>query len=295
MKEKIVEVKIADIIIGERRRQIDEADIISLAESIMDVGLLNPIILREGNTLVAGLRRLTACKLLEWETVSCRVFPFDGPDAELAEIDENLERSELKALELAQHLHRRKELYEEKHRETKHGGDRRGEDFKLQKLPLETLPFAEDAAKKIKKSSRSVADYVMIGRDLDTGVQEDIKGTPIEDHKGDLMKLTKRPVGEQKKLGKQIKAGKLTRVPSKPAAPKPKKPSLPKPPKINQTSAEFNACFDLFVVQHTKYVKNFLKIMSEHPGGKIHPSPKKAVIGQLDILAALFSNLKNHN
>ena len=77
------------------------------------------------------------------ETIRARVFAFDDPGAELAEIDENLERSSLMALETAQHLKRREALYQEKYPETKPGGDRKGCDFKTTKCRFDS--FSEGA------------------------------------------------------------------------------------------------------------------------------------------------------
>ena len=56
-------IAIRDVIIGDRFRQ-DLGDIDSLAQSIADVGLLHPIVVTPGNTLIAGRRRLEAYKRL---------------------------------------------------------------------------------------------------------------------------------------------------------------------------------------------------------------------------------------
>jgi ParB family chromosome partitioning protein len=44
-------------------------DISSLATSIQEVGLLHPIVVRPDGRLIAGERRLAACKQLGWKTV----------------------------------------------------------------------------------------------------------------------------------------------------------------------------------------------------------------------------------
>ena len=49
------------------------------------------------------------------------MFSLSDLEAELAEIDENLERCPLNDLEYSQHLDRRKTIYEELHPETKQG------------------------------------------------------------------------------------------------------------------------------------------------------------------------------
>jgi ParB family transcriptional regulator, chromosome partitioning protein len=65
---QIIECAIADIRVGERHRR-DLGDIGGLAESIADIGLLQPIVVNEDGLLLAGARRLAACKHLGWETV----------------------------------------------------------------------------------------------------------------------------------------------------------------------------------------------------------------------------------
>lgn len=48
-----------------QRRQFDETSLSELAQSIGSIGLLHPIVVREGNVLVAGERRFRALQLLE--------------------------------------------------------------------------------------------------------------------------------------------------------------------------------------------------------------------------------------
>ncbi len=69
---------IADIRVGERHRR-DLGDIGALAESIADIGLLHPIIVNEDGLLLAGARRLAACKRLGWMTVPVNVVKGAGP------------------------------------------------------------------------------------------------------------------------------------------------------------------------------------------------------------------------
>lgn len=56
-------MRIADIIIGDRHRK-SMGDIDALARSIAKVGLLQPILVKPDGNLIAGARRLAACKLL---------------------------------------------------------------------------------------------------------------------------------------------------------------------------------------------------------------------------------------
>jgi ParB family chromosome partitioning protein len=63
---------IAEIIVGDRHRK-DLGDIEGLAASIEDIGLLHPIIVDQDGQLLAGGRRLVACKLLGWSEIPVTV------------------------------------------------------------------------------------------------------------------------------------------------------------------------------------------------------------------------------
>ncbi|WP_430349986.1 ParB N-terminal domain-containing protein [Thermoanaerobacterium thermosaccharolyticum] len=77
-----------------------------------EIKLLQPIIITENNELVSGLHRLETAKMLGWSEIECITISCNDIDRELAEIDKNLIRAELTVLERAEHLKRRKELYE---------------------------------------------------------------------------------------------------------------------------------------------------------------------------------------
>jgi ParB family chromosome partitioning protein len=62
-------IPIDSIKIGSRHRR-DLGDIAGLAESIADIGLLHPITVDEDGRLLAGVRRLVACKRLGWNKIS---------------------------------------------------------------------------------------------------------------------------------------------------------------------------------------------------------------------------------
>jgi N6-adenosine-specific RNA methylase IME4/ParB-like chromosome segregation protein Spo0J len=68
---------IAQIQIGARHRR-DLGDVDQLAASIADVGLLHPVVITTGGTLVAGERRLEACKRLGWPSVPVTVLDIDA-------------------------------------------------------------------------------------------------------------------------------------------------------------------------------------------------------------------------
>lgn len=104
----VVNVPIANITIGTRRRMTsyrsghrrrDRASLKRLAHSIDAHGLINPILLC-GDALVAGHRRLEACRLLKWITISARqVEPLSDDERRAIELDENTMRENFSTFE----------------------------------------------------------------------------------------------------------------------------------------------------------------------------------------------------
>ncbi len=95
-----MKVKIDDIII-KRRIRTSPGDLAYLMESISKFGLLNPIIITENLELVAGFRRLEACKALGMKEIECTVMPsLSKFDRLLVEADENLTRKDLTIAEI---------------------------------------------------------------------------------------------------------------------------------------------------------------------------------------------------
>lgn len=93
---EVVPVPIDSIVIGPRRRE-KLGRLQQLKSSIKAHGLIHPVLLR-GQTLVAGHRRLEACRSLEWKTIPARqVAAKHISDEELRalELDENTMREAL--------------------------------------------------------------------------------------------------------------------------------------------------------------------------------------------------------
>jgi ParB-like chromosome segregation protein Spo0J len=105
-------------------RKINDGALSSLAESIEEIGLINPIRVRrvgEGYEVIAGSHRLSACDLVGLRNIPCIIVMDDDLHAELAMIDENLMRNELSASDRAVQTARRKAIYLELHPETAAG------------------------------------------------------------------------------------------------------------------------------------------------------------------------------
>lgn len=101
-------IRIADIEVRPQvRKSFDEEEIASLAESIKEHGLLQPIIVVEKGDgrylLVAGERRLRAAKKLGWFSIPAIVIPEkDEGRLKVIQLVENLQRKDLSLMEKAE-------------------------------------------------------------------------------------------------------------------------------------------------------------------------------------------------
>jgi ParB/RepB/Spo0J family partition protein len=77
-----------------QRRELTKID--ELAESIFRIGLINPVVITPDGVLIAGERRLTACKQLGWTSIPVQLTS-DLTDYELQciELEENVKRVDL--------------------------------------------------------------------------------------------------------------------------------------------------------------------------------------------------------
>ena len=161
------------------------------------MGLMNPITVTQDNTLIAGLHRLEAVKLLGWTEIECTVSDADGLQAELAEIDENFVRAGLSHRELGDLLLRRKELYEAIHPETRQG-QRNGQTVKNDNLTvLGAKPFSEDTADKLGVSKRTVERLVQTAANLTPEAKKTIRDAGDKITKGAALKISRLPPDQQ--------------------------------------------------------------------------------------------------
>jgi len=108
---QVVETPIKNIIVRFRLRTPSESKITEIAESIRQIGLMNPITLDSRFNLIAGYHRLLAFKLLGKDNIPSIIKESeDETFNELMEIDENLKRNELNHIEAAEHIVKREEL-----------------------------------------------------------------------------------------------------------------------------------------------------------------------------------------
>jgi ParB family chromosome partitioning protein len=86
-------LKIADIVVAERTRRDLGDDVPDLARSISETGLLHPIVVCPDGRLIAGERRIEACKLLGWTEIPATVIDLEQVVA--GEYAENAFRKDL--------------------------------------------------------------------------------------------------------------------------------------------------------------------------------------------------------
>lgn len=91
-----ISVSFIEVDRGTRQRKL-VGTVQELADSIKRVGLINPITINRENILIAGERRLEACRLLDEDyKIPCRyIDQLDPVELQLLELEENLSRAEL--------------------------------------------------------------------------------------------------------------------------------------------------------------------------------------------------------
>lgn len=198
-------VEIDRIAVGCNRRPLKEQKVVELMHSIEANGLLNPITVDRQLNLIAGLHRLTACKNLGLDQIECKIISCETTyQARLAEIDENLIRSELDTLERAQLWLERDRLLEQMglrakagdNQYTKQGGE------SISPPPKTTL----ELAKEVGYTERTFQQGKQIARDIVPEVKEVIKGTPLAKSTTALLKVARAGSEERKRAEKAEKA-----------------------------------------------------------------------------------------
>ena len=93
-----MQITISEIKINPGRRPVNSDGVEKLARSISEIGLLSPISINQEHALIAGLHRLEVVKRLGWAEIECNICTLDALQTELAEIDENVVRTELSVI-----------------------------------------------------------------------------------------------------------------------------------------------------------------------------------------------------
>ncbi len=205
-----MKIQIFQINVNDGRRKVDPDAVQEMADSISKVGLLNPITVDQDYTLIAGLHRLEAAKLLGWTEIECTVSGLEGLEAELAEIDENFVRKDLSDAEFRELLLRRKVIYENLHPETKVGvaqavAMNRTIGNNVTAPSAVTLkPFVDDTAEKIGKAPRTIREELQIAKHLVPEAQDVIQSSNTKIKKKDTIKISRLPPEQQEDAARQL-------------------------------------------------------------------------------------------
>lgn len=206
-------IPISEIKVNPGRRETAPADIRELADSIAEIGLLNPVTVSQSRTLIAGLHRLEAVKLLGWTEIECVVSSLEGLRAELAEIDENFVRSDLTPLKFGELLLRRKEIYEALHPESKNGGDRRSEGIRTSNCRSDSVSsFAQDTAEKLGVGRRTVERQVQIAKNLTSETKDILQGADTPVTRKQALALSRLAPAPQAEAAALLAAGEIQSV-----------------------------------------------------------------------------------
>ncbi len=207
-----IQIPIFQISVNDGRREADQDAVQELADSIAELGLINPITVDQDYTLIAGLHRLEAAKQLGWTEIECTVSSLGGLLAELAEIDENFVRKDLSDDEFRELLLQRKEIYESLHPETRRGM-RNGQTSKTaDSALLETKSFVQDTAEKLGKAPRTIEVEVQTAKNLTPAAKEIIRMADTKINKTSALKLSRLSPEQQKEAAAQLVTGEIHSV-----------------------------------------------------------------------------------
>lgn len=202
-------VEVGDIDDRNRLRPIDPMRAEQIGASMEDRGQLQAIILRRKSAeemqddprpyaLVIGGHRLAGAKSLGWTEIRVEFRSYDQAlQARFDEIDENLHRHELTALDRAIFLAESHRLWIQLHPESAHGKakkPKKGSDSEMsQSLRLSPKRFSARAAEIAGLSERSVQAAVALANSLSPAAIEILRGSPIVDNAAELQRLAGEP------------------------------------------------------------------------------------------------------
>ena len=190
-------VPINKIRIGRNRRPVKGDKVNELKESIQTNGLLNPITVDQQLNLIAGLHRLTACKLLGLENIECHIVNYENSDqSRLAEIDENLIRNELEPLERSELWWERDQILERMGVRAKVGDNQYT--TKGGETVSPPIKRTVELAKEVGYSERTFQHGKQIAKGIHPEVKEIIKGSPIANSPTALLKIAR--AGNQERV-----------------------------------------------------------------------------------------------
>lgn len=256
--------------IEDRLRPVDPAHVEAIAASIDAIGLQQPIIVRpEGNRyrLVAGAHRLAAVQSLGHSSIDAVVEQLDDQEARLVEIDENLMRRELSALDRAIFLAERKAVYDALYPEVAKPGRRKKE--LSQTLRQFGERFSKQTAKRLGMSERAVQLSLELVKSLAPEAREALRLSDVADNQAELLRLAALEPEKQVLVAREVAAGRAK-------SPKAARVSLGIDVVVEEDPQE--KIFQQFLALWTRADQRTKARMAEHFAGP--GKPKKANAGE---------------
>lgn len=212
MNKQILSLPLDLVLVGERLRTVDEDYVALIAASMRERGQDTPITVgpadKDGHyRLIAGGHRMAAARLAGLATIDAIISEVTGLEADLLEIDENLMRRELSALDRAVFLARRKEVYEALHPQTAHGKAKKGKDLeKSTGLSTFAERFTAATAAKLGVDERTIQRAVARAA-IHPEVRAMIATLPIAESGAELDKLAALSPDDQFEVGEALTRG----------------------------------------------------------------------------------------
>ncbi|WP_020179822.1 ParB N-terminal domain-containing protein [Methylopila sp. M107] len=201
----------------DRLRPLDVAWAEVLAASMAAKGLTHRIVVRPSAaevgrwSLVAGRHRLAAAGICGWTEIPVEIRSLTDAEARLVEIDENLMRRELSALDRAIFLSERKRVWEDLYPQVAKGGDQKVKQIQRSDQN-DIMSFSSDVADRTGLSRRTIQRSIALVADLSPEVIAAARGTYLENHAADLAHLANLRSDEQIEVAKALSAGRIKRV-----------------------------------------------------------------------------------
>lgn len=181
-KNKIIEIDLDRIRPNpaQPRRIFDDRELAALSQSIKANGLLQPLLVRhvaDGFELIAGERRLRACKMAGLKSASCMVSDCSSDLSAVLAMTENLQRQDLEIFEEAEGIRR---LIEEWHVTQEEAAYRLGKSQSALANKLRLLRLSPSERQKIVSAGLTERHARAVLRIEDATKREKILDTIIE-------------------------------------------------------------------------------------------------------------------
>ena len=189
-------ISIDDVVVGTRLRKVDDIKVKELAQSIEDVGLINPISIDEQNNLIAGNHRISAFRLLERTEIPAIVFSANDMRKKLMEIDENLYVNTLDFISQSESIQEREIILQSLGQRTKRGDNRFTDNDGV---------FSTDAlAEKLGVSNRTYRNRRQISNII-PAARNALRGTRHANNLVDLVVLSRMEDSVQEKVADLVR------------------------------------------------------------------------------------------